>query len=184
MDTAINIPLSKNKLTWVITASIFFIMLCSFMVLKADWIGEDNEAVKIIAKYGGIAGVLFFVFTMLQAIKKRKDETMGFSITGEGFYDNSNAANLGLIRWKDITGFREWTFEGTKSLVILVDNPKEYIETTTNFIIKKMLQANHKGCGSPIVVSATSLSITYEKLKDYIIEGYTKYNEIKNSYKN
>jgi arginine exporter protein ArgO len=183
MATEINIPLSKNKLTWIITASIFFIMLCSFMVLKADWIGEDNKAVKVISKYGGIAGVLFFTFTMLQAIKKRKGERIGFSITGEGFYDNSNAANLGLIRWQDIKGFREWTFEGTKCLVVLVDNPKEYIETATGFIIKKMLQANHKGCGSPIVISATSLSITYEKLKDSIIEGYAKFNETKISYK-
>jgi hypothetical protein len=128
MDTAINIPLSKNKLTWIIIASIFFIMFCTFMFLKADWIGENNAAVKVISKYGGMAGVLFFIFTLLQAIKKIKSNTTGLSITSEGFYDNSNAANFGLIKWKDVTGFREWTFEGTKCLVVLVDNPKEYID--------------------------------------------------------
>jgi hypothetical protein len=177
MNTTINIPLSKNKLTWIIIASIFFIVLCSFMFLKADWIGEHNEVIKIISKYGGIAGVLFFIFTLLQAIIKRKDEKAGFSITSQGFYDNSNAATLGLISWKDIIGFKEWTFEGTKSLVVLVDNPKDYIELEKSFITKKMLQANHKGCGSPIVVSATSLTISYEQLKEYVIDGYANYHE-------
>jgi hypothetical protein len=177
MDTAINIPFSKNKLTWIIIASIFFIMFCTFMFVKADWIGENNEVIKVISTYGGIAGVLFFIFTLLQAIKKRKDEKAGFTITSQGFYDNSNAAKLGLISWKDIIGFKEWTFEGTKSLVVLVDNPKEYIELETSFIMKKMLQANHKGYGSPIVISATSLAITYEQLKEYLIDGYANYHE-------
>jgi hypothetical protein len=177
MNTTINIPLSKNKLTWIIIASIFFIMFCTFMFLKADWIGENNAGIKIISKYGGIVGVFFFIFTMLQAIKKRKDENVGFSITSQGFYDNSSAAKLGLISWKDIIGFKEWTFEGTKSLVVLVDNPKEYIELETSFIVRKMLQANHTGCGSPIVISATALTISYEQLKEYVIDAYVNHNE-------
>ena len=184
MNASINIPLSKNKLTWIIIASIFFIAFCFFMVLKANWIGDNNEAVKTISKYGGVAGTMFFIYTLLLAIKKRKDEKVGFCIMNEGFYDNSNSTNLGLIRWKDIKGFKEWNFEGTKSLVVLVDNPKDYIQMTTNFIAKKMLQANHKGCGSPIVVSATSLAITYEHLKAAILEGYTKYGEININHKN
>jgi hypothetical protein len=40
-----------------------------------------------------------------------------------------------------------------------------------------MLQANHKGCGSPIVISASSLAITYEQLKEYVIDGYANYHE-------
>jgi hypothetical protein len=186
MNTTINIPLSKNKLTWIIIGSIVFISISAFMFLKADWIGEDNPAIKIISKYGGMVGVLFFIFTLLQAIKKIKTDSVGLSITMEGFFDNSNAANLGLISWKDIIGFREWTFEGTKSLIVLVDNPNQYIDMTTNFITKKMLQANHKGCGSPIVVSATSLSISYDQLKEYIIDGYANYHKkiINNKNKN
>ncbi len=177
MNTTINIPLSKKKLTWIIMTSIFFIMFSIFMFLKAEWIGDNNEAVKIISKYGGLAGIFFFIFTMLHAIKKNKSENAGFSITSQGFYDNSNAAKLGLISWKDIVGFKEWTFEGTKSLVVLVDNPKEYIELETSFMVRKMLQANHTGFGSPIVISAVALTVSYDELKEYVIDAYVNYNE-------
>jgi hypothetical protein len=177
MVSTINIPLSKNKLIWIIIASIFFMVFCTFMFLKANWIGENDEALKTISKYGGMAGVLFFIFTLLLAIKKRKEEKVGFSITSQGFYDNSSAAKLGLISWKDIIGFKEWTFEGTKSLVVLVNNPKEYIELETSFIVRKILQANHIGCESPIIISATVLTISYEVLKEHVIDGYVNYNE-------
>jgi hypothetical protein len=101
----------------------------------------------------------------------------GLSITSMGIYDNSSGVNLGLLKWEDIKSFKEYdNRKGTKSLVVLVHNPQDYINRANGFWAKKLLQANYKLAGTPIFLSAVSLSISYEKLKEYVLEGFEKYN--------
>ncbi len=175
MNTVINIPLSKRKLIWVITGSILFILLCAFMLLKASWISDSTFKAAFI-KFAGAAGIIFFGIILHYGFKKIKDTNFGLSITSEGFIDNSSGISLGLVKWKDIVGFKELNYQGTKNLIVLVKNPEEYVAKSNGFFSKKMIQANNKMFGSPVAMAATSLTINYGQLKEYILTGFSKYS--------
>jgi hypothetical protein len=177
MDTTINIPLSKGKLYWIIIASAIFIILGIFMLFKGGDMMGDEIGKKYIVQLGGILVVPLCCFTFYYAVKKLKHTQDGLSITNIGIYDNSSGVNLGLLKWEDIKNFKEYdNRRGTKSLVVLVHNPQDYINRANGFWAKKLLQANYKLAGTPIFLSAVSLSISYEKLKEYVLEGFEKYN--------
>jgi hypothetical protein len=177
MSTTINIPLSKSKIRRSIIISAVFIVLGLFMIFK----GGEMMGNKIVKKYiviaAGVLVVPLCCWTLYYGIKKLKDEQDGLSITDLGIYDNCSGANLGLIKWEDVTGFREFDNRGTKSIFILIGNPDEYISKANSFFTKKILQANCKMGGTPIAVSAVSLSVSYEKLKEYIATGYETYRK-------
>jgi hypothetical protein len=177
MDRIINIPLSKSKLYRIVVISLIFIVLGIGMFTKAGDIMNDNTVKKYIVQIAGILVVLLCCFTLYYALKKLKNLEEGLSITDMGIYDNSSGINLGLLKWEDIKSFKEYdNRKGTKSLVVLVHNPQDYINRVNGFWAKKLLQANYKLAGTPIFISAVSLSINYEKLKEYVLEGFEKYN--------
>jgi hypothetical protein len=185
MNTTINIPLSKNKLRRSIIISAVFILLGIFMFFKGGKMMGDKIVKKCIVEIAGALLVPLCCWTLYYSVKKLKDEQDGLNITDLGIYDNCSGANLGLIKWEDITGFKEYENRGTKSIFILVDNPDQYISKANSFLTKKILQANYKMGGTPIAVSAVSLSVSYEQLKEYILTGdetYRKKITVSNKY--
>jgi hypothetical protein len=180
MEATINIPLSKIKLYRMIVISIIFIVIGIFMFTKGGNLMGDEITKKYIVQIGGILAILFCCLTLYYALKKIKNLQNGLSITQMGIYDNSSGVNIGLIKWEDIIGFKEWdNRRGTKSLAVIVSNPKDYIGKASNFWQKNLMKANYKLGGTPIFIAAVSLNINYEKLKQYIVEGFEKYNTSK-----
>jgi hypothetical protein len=177
MNTTINIPLSKNKLRRSIIASAVFILAGIFMFFKGGEMMGDRIVKKYIVEIAGALLVPLCCWTLYYSIKKLKDEQDGLSITDLGIYDNCSGANLGLIKWDDVTGLKEWDNRGTKSIAIVVHNPNEYISKANSFWKKNLLKANYKLAGTPIFISAISLAISYEKLKEYILTGYETYSK-------
>lgn len=179
MVNEISIPLSKRKLKWIMAGSAAFILLSVLLLAKAD-IFMDTEFKKIVSKIAGAAGILFFSIALYYSFKKMQSKKPGLIITNEGLIDNSSGISIGLVLWKDVTGFKEFTSNGTKNLIIGVNNPEQYIEKADSFVTKKMLQANNKLFKSPIAIAAVSLIINYEELKRLIIEGYQNYLDVDN----
>lgn len=175
MDAYINIPLSKKKLLWIITGSIAFILLGGFLFAKAKAY-ETNEVKILFLQITGIASVLFFSLTLFYAVKKINDKKWGLSITKEGIVDNSSGISLGLIKWSDITGFKELNYQGTKNLVILVQNPETYLERAKGPLQRRLVNANFKLFGSPVAIAANALTIKYEQLKEHILQSYNHFN--------
>jgi hypothetical protein len=173
MEKIINIALSKKKLIKNIFLSIVIIMLCIFFYFSSNWLFKSKIEI-ITFKIIGSIGILYFSITLFFYIQKMKDKKFGLTLNEIGFIDNTSATSVGLIKWEDIIGFKEFTFETTKNLIVLVINNEVYLKKATNIFSKKMLQANCKGFGSPIAIAATSLSINYEEMTKIIFSQYEK----------
>jgi hypothetical protein len=181
MNTTINIPLSKSKLRRSIIASAVFILVGIFMFFKGGEMMADRIVKKYIVEIAGALLVPLCCWTLYYSIKKLKDEQDGLSITDLGIYDNCSGTNIGLIKWDDVTGLKEWdNRKGTKSIAVVVQNPNEYINKANSFWQKNLMKANCKLSGTPIFISAVSLSVSYEKLKEYILTGYETYRKTHN----
>ena len=179
MNKEITIALSKVKIKWIIAGSISLILLSILLVTTADAFMTTDFS-KAVSKIAGIAGILFFSLALFFAVKKLNSNEPGIIITKQGFIDNSSGISVGLVEWRDITGFKELTVEYTKNLIVMVCNPDDYIQKADSFIAKKMIQANNKLFKSPIAIAAVSLTINYEELKKLIIEGYQNYLDVDN----
>ena len=174
MKGEVIIPLSKLKIKWMIVGSISLILLSILLFETADTFMSTDFS-KTVSEVAGIAGILFFSLALFYAFKKLKSNDPGLIITKLGFIDNSSGISAGLVEWRDVTGFKEFTTENTKNLVVLVSNPDEYIQRADSFVAKKMMQANNKIFKSPVAIAAVSLTINYEELKALIINGYENY---------
>lgn len=175
MDTTdIQIPVSKKKLLLIIIGSILFVLASVWLVFFLD--GERITRFNpILIKAVGIIGILFFGMACVPAIQKIIKDKIGLIINNEGIIDNSNAIDIGLIKWEDITHVQTAKVSSTKFIMIFVSNPEEYIERSSSKIKRKMMQTNYKNWGSPLSISSTSLQCSFTELENIIQEGLEKH---------
>ena len=120
---SIEIRFSRLKIFLVIIGSLLFVLIgVSFINDPQGWISSSSRrsaapAVDIAVLYGaGIASVSFFGMVLLYGLYKITDTKVGLRLDSDGFYDNSNAASLGLIRWQDITEIETVQVASTKNV--------------------------------------------------------------------
>lgn len=171
----IDIKLSKSKNLLMIIGSFLFVLFgCSFINDPQGWTSPAfrSPAVLYVA---GIASVCFFGMCLLYGLYKLTDTKVGLRVDSEGLYDNSSAASVGLIRWKDITGIRTAQVQSTKMLVILTSNDDEYINNASNFFVKHLLKISIKMYGSPITISAVALKTDFDSLKRLVKSSWRRF---------
>jgi hypothetical protein len=164
MTQEIFIPASRKKYIMQAIGSASFIVLGVVMYLCIS-LFADEPLKQVIIKIGSVLSILFFSFTLVIVSKKLRSKNIGLVINQDGFHDTSAALNIGFVYWKDVTGFKEFTSYQTKNLVVIVKNPQQYINNATGYASKKIAQANNKLLGSPVALTATTLTISYEALK-------------------
>lgn len=72
------------------------------------------------------------------------------------------------IYWKDIIKLSVYETHGSRFLKINVHNPQEYLDNQTNGLNRKAMWLNNKVHGTPILLSTSSLDISFEELMDII----------------
>lgn len=174
MNQPIIIPLSKGKLFFGISSSIFFVIMGISILADVDSTSENPMLLRI----AGTACVLFFGALGIYGTKKIFDKKPGVMIDEQGITDYSNATSIGLIKWSDITAIRTHKIMATKFLMIDIRNPEAYLEKSNSSMQRKLMQANMKTYGTPISITSNTLNYDFEKLEKLVQEKFSKYNKI------
>lgn len=183
MNEPIEIRLSKTKIILYFIGALVFVLLgIIFTYEPATYVSFRYPSPTII-RIGGIASLVFFGGCLIFITRKLLDSKIGLRISEEGIWDNSNVFGLGLIEWKDVTGFKTFKISFTKIIVVKTNKPTKYIDSAKNGFAKRTMKSNNKTLGSPLTIMASSLSIKVDELehllKEQLEKSKTPYN---NSY--
>ncbi len=117
-----------------------------------------------------IIAVLFGPFGMYFFIKKMNDKRPALIINETGIIDNSSGVSSGLILWKDITEIKSEKIFRQKILMILLNNPEDYINRQENIMKRKAMSMNYSRYGSPISISTNAMDCNFDELKNILSE--------------
>jgi hypothetical protein len=174
MKEAIEIPISKTKLTLLALGAMAFVIAGSFFALDPRNFVSPIFKNEQIIRIAGFASVIFFGTCLVWILRKFLDDRVGLRIDESGITDNSSGVSVGLIDWNDITGVGTYQVYTTKFIVLQTDQAKKYIERASNGLTKKAMQANNKMSGSPLTINSNSLKIRHQELEELI---FGKWNE-------
>ena len=164
----IEIPLSKKKMVLTLIGAIVFVGLGLWFLISPPktnhWVFGNPTFIFI----AGLASVLFFGLIAIVIAKKLPDNTAGLTINDEGFIDNSSGVSAGLVLWSDIKEIKVAQVMNQKFLMFIVKNPQDYIERQTNTLKRKGMQMNLNSYGSPISISANSLTTNFDTLYELL----------------
>jgi len=164
----IEIPLSKTKLTRGLIGSVVFVLIGLWILIYQPAI-SNSVFINPLIKYGAaIACILFFGFVSIFYAKKLTDKKPGLIIDNTGITDNSSAVSVGHTPWTDIKYITTIKVVKQDFIILIVENPNNYINKQTNIIKRKTMEMNFKSYGSPINISANSLKSNFNELKSVL----------------
>ncbi|QCK16161.1 STM3941 family protein [Mangrovivirga cuniculi] len=173
----IEIPLSKLKLTLLLTGAAAFVVAGFLFAIEPANFGSrifNNEQVIRIV---GIVSMIFFGVCLVFILRQLFDDKIGLRIDETGITDNSSGVSVGHIDWNDITGIETFQVYLSKFIVLETDKPDKYLQRASNGITKQAMLANNKICGSPLTISSNSLKIKHQKLEELILEKWNEYGK-------
>ena len=167
----IYIPLNKGKVTGLLRVSIYSIIAGLWL---ASTIRLNHSLLVIIISCLGIALILFSIPMTFFLFKKWKDKKAGITVDNTGITDNT-ILSAGHIPWSDIQEIKK-----TKGqlLIILVNNPTEYISRQSNFLKRKLMKMMFKTYGSPILLTSNELRSDFAELQN-ILQIELKENKLR-----
>ena len=114
------------------------------------------------------------VFHDLGRVRLLKQAKPGLIIDQYGITDNSNATSVGLIEWVDIEAIETIQVTSTRFLILHTTQPEKYLHRAKNGLLRATMQANYKRYGSPISITANTLSIKFSALENLVLEAFEK----------
>jgi hypothetical protein len=161
------IELSKARLVLLIAASLFMAALGLWFFTAS----VGGSLVGALGRFGriwmihslGAVAFLFFAACAVYAIIKVFNRKPGLVLGPTGIVDNSSAVAAGFIPWSEVTGVEIYQLGAQKMLVVKVADPRKYIDRG-NPLKRALNRANTGMCGSPVVISANALRISFHEL--------------------
>lgn len=170
------IELSKKKIALIILLACAFVTLGAWLFsLNAEFIQSMRRFNSPLFVHGiGLATMIIFGFFGGFTIWKLFDKKPGLELDGFGIIDNASGLAAGLIPWSDVVDTGIFEVQKQKMLVIRVKDPEKYIMRGGPFK-RLFVKANHKMCGSPIVISPNALEIDFDELVSLFKRYHEKY---------
>ena len=166
--TEVAIPLSQRKIILLLLGSIAFVLGSVWMWSIAD---TQSHYRPLYVRGVAVAGAIFFGCCMIYGSIKLFDSRPGLIIDREGIFDNSSAVSAGRVSWCEITAIKISGVRRQRFVVIEVVDSRKYVERGGAF--RRILNAvNAKMMGSPICISANSLTMTFDELVYALTEGF------------
>lgn len=170
----IEIPLSKIKMGLLCFAGVIFVALGLFLIVhepksinysnRFSWIMRPIPRVL-----SGILFVIFFGFAATILFIRLFTKNQGLLINEKGIIDNSSFAGLGFIPWKDVKDIKTIKVNSGNFIIVLLNNPSYYINSTTHYLKRRLLKNNFNYYETPILISANSLKINHKKLYELLL---------------
>lgn len=168
------IPLNKTKIVGLfVVSAVFIILSILFNRNPKTFVSPIMRSPEVIRTIG-ITGLCFFGICISFISRKLLDNSPGLIIDQNGITNNTNATNLGLIEWEDITGIETKQVMLTKFLIIHINKPEKYISRTKSVIAKQAMRVNYKTYGSPISITSNSLKIDFSNLESLVRSEFEK----------
>lgn len=170
------IPLSKSKITILLTGSIIFVIIGVLFILHPDRFLTIFLKNKEIIRITGFASVGFFGLCAIFYIVKLFDNNPGLIIDKNGILDNSSGISSGLITWQDIQDINVLEIARQKIILIVVSNPEDYIARQKSGFKRKILRLNYRKYETPVQITANGLKIKFERLHTLLLTYKEKYS--------
>jgi hypothetical protein len=164
------IELSKGKIILLTLGSIGFVALGCWL-LTVDRIPARYNEYKVIGF--AIGGIVFFGMCGVYGLIKIFDRKPGLVISSEGIQDNSSAISGQFISWQNVVGLKEVAVQGTRILLIQVDNCEEMLATAGAWR-RFWMKLSVKQYGTPVSLTASSLKCSFEELKAIMEKEFDK----------
>lgn len=175
MTERTEIKVSKSKLVKLVIASLVFVGIGIWMLVKQPTTGNgifDNPAVvKLVA----VAAILFFGLALFVSARKLSDRRPALVIDHTGITDCSSALAVGHIPWRDIVAIRRVKVLRESVLLIIVANPEAYIKQQLNLLKRKTMQLNYRQYGSPLSIATQALHCKPEELRLMLDQALADY---------
>ncbi|MBN8782137.1 MAG: hypothetical protein J0G98_03660 [Terrimonas ferruginea] len=175
LTVPIEIQSSRKKLVFALIASIVFVAIGAWMLVAeplTDNIIFGNPTFVLVS---GATCVAFFGLMAIILLSRLNKPLKGLIITAEGIEDHSSVTAAGFVPWTDVRGIRDTRVFNQQFIVVVVHNPQEYIDRQGNFFKRKSAQSNFKMYGSPVIISANSLTSKFEDLKRLLQEQHYQF---------
>lgn len=160
----LEVPFNKRKIVLLLAGSVLLFSMGVWIVFARPsteghhWM---NATKLLIAAYGAI---LLFGLTTIAILKKIFDHTPGLVIDNMGLTDHSGALAAGFISWTDMENISKFQLQGQDFILIQVKNPEFYIERQGSRLKRKGMALNNRLYGTPIFISANTLSVPFHEL--------------------
>lgn len=171
---------STGKLVKLLFFSILFLIVSLWILVYQPTVRNVIVNNFIIKNAVSILGLFMGLFGIYFTTKKLFDKKPAVVIDTIGILDNSSAVSLGRILWEDIVAISEKTFANQKFIIIYLKNPEDYISKETNVIKRNMIKMNLKQSGSPVSISVNGLKISFNELKNILIQKFEEIQSVKN----
>ena len=173
MSDRVEIPVSKTKAALLLIVPLMLLILGSLAILwPKSFISptsNDLENIKFLGIAGGIFGLLLSMFIIRKWLVKKT----GFIMDKSGITDLSNASYTGLVEWNDITKVEGKKVGPIKLIILHTDNPEKYINKAKKTAVRQM-RKNHSFYGSPLLIVASRLKISYDELLVRLMNEFEK----------
>lgn len=130
--------------------------------------------------YFEIGSILFLIvlpimlhLMLRRTVKSGSGKTdAGVTISSEGIYERTHPGFVGLIKWADIKGFHIKKTMAGQLILVMLNNPGDYIAKIKNTMIA---QTNMKEHATPAVIITRNLPCTADELLVELQSGLAKY---------
>ena len=128
-----------------------------------------------ISKFTGFVFMILGISAVINCIKRFKNKQSGLIINKNGIIDNSGDS-IDIIKWEHVDEIKELTLAmKQKFIIIVVSNPKEYIEKAGRFK-RRLMKINYDVYGSPLSISADWFDCSHEELKNILEAKCNEYS--------
>ncbi|MCI3938893.1 hypothetical protein MQX03_16960 [Chryseobacterium aahli] len=177
------IPLSKMKMTLLFIGAVLFVVLGLILIIyEPESINHSSRYAWVMKPFprflAGFVCVVFFGLAAITMLFRLFNKKPGLIINEKGINDNSSALALGFIPWKDIREVKMVTVNQNKFILIIVWNPIDYLNKTTQWLKLRGLKLNFRYYETPICISANSLQIKFDELYTLLVDNV---NQFKNN---
>jgi len=174
------IGLSKIKILLVITSGCVFIAIGAWLLFMdaAEFKLHHRFNNPLIVHGAGLLSIALGVVYSRLWVKKLLEKKPGLIFSSAGIIDNSSCVSAGLIPWSEFVALDVCVVTTYyKALVIKVTHPEKYI-ANAGLMRRLHISPIYKVCGSPILISASSLKITFDELVDTCNQFFSKYGNM------
>ena len=174
-DEQIEIPLSKKKMVFTFLGAIVFVGLGIWLLVNPPKISNPIFGNPTVILIVGLASIIFFGLAGAIIFRKFLDKKPGLTISKEGITDNSSGVSAGLIPWSDIHEIKVSQVMSQKFLMLVVNNPQDYLDKVANPLKRNAMNINYKTYGSPISISSNALQTNFNDLQRLLTEKLKEY---------
>ena len=171
MDYPYRIPYSKTK-SYINGLLSILLALASAFTLGNGLTAAETSLWSMLLAAVGLIGVLFFGYAAYAHFQMLYSGKLAVEVDDEGIRDETSKLAVGLVRWKDITGFREHSTLGAKFITVDVANPDHYHNKARGGMARRMMKQNEKMVGSPITINMGNITVPRRELLRLLTEEW------------